>query len=87
LPEQRDPSVAKCGKCREALFSGAPLEVTGNRASDPGASDASLLTDLAINDFEYGDDAQGKVVPLAAHIRKETALYAKVVQSSGIKPE
>ena len=24
---------------------------------------------------------------LAAHIRKETALYAKVVQSSGIKPE
>ncbi|MEI7999791.1 MAG: Dyp-type peroxidase [Actinomycetes bacterium] len=50
--------------------SGAPLEVTGNRASDPGASDASLLTDLAINDFEYGDDAQGKVVPLAAHIRK-----------------
>ena len=29
LPEQRDPSVAKCGKCRESLFSGAPLEVTG----------------------------------------------------------
>ena len=29
LPDQRDPSVAKCGKCREALFSGAPLEVTG----------------------------------------------------------
>ncbi len=29
LPEQRDPSEAQCGKCRDALFSGAPLEVTG----------------------------------------------------------
>jgi thioredoxin 2 len=29
LPQQRDPSAAKCGKCREALFSGTPLEVTG----------------------------------------------------------
>jgi thioredoxin 2 len=33
LPQQRDPSAAKCGKCREALFSGTPLEVTGARLS------------------------------------------------------
>jgi deferrochelatase/peroxidase EfeB len=29
-----------------------------------------LLSDERVNDFEFGDDANGAVVPLAAHIRK-----------------
>ena len=60
--------------------SGAPLEVrkfTGNedgaaaRASDPGESNPALGNDNTVNNnFEYGDDANGDVVPRAAHIRK-----------------
>jgi len=51
--------------------SGAPLAITGPKASDPGASDPSLLADTAVNDFEFEeDDPDGAVVPLAAHIRK-----------------
>ncbi len=50
--------------------SGAPLEVTGNLASDPGFAKPELVADTSINNFEYGDDPDGKVVPLASHIRK-----------------
>ena len=50
--------------------SGAPLEVTGAQSSDPGISDPSLLTDAKVNKFEFGDDPDGAVVPLASHIRK-----------------
>ncbi|HEY4333980.1 MAG TPA: Dyp-type peroxidase, partial [Ilumatobacteraceae bacterium] len=50
--------------------SGAPLEVTGAVAADPASADPSLTSDARINDFEYGDDPNGAVVPLCAHIRK-----------------
>ena len=50
--------------------SGAALESTGAVSVDPGRSDASLLSDAKVNDFEYGNDADGRVVPLGAHIRK-----------------
>jgi Dyp-type peroxidase family len=51
--------------------SGAPLEVTKAQASDPGIADPSLLDDEHVNAFEYEpDDADGTVVPRAAHIRK-----------------
>lgn len=29
LPEQRDASLAKCGRCSEPLFTGQPVDVTG----------------------------------------------------------
>jgi thioredoxin 2 len=29
LPEDRDPLAARCGRCKAALFTGAPTEVTG----------------------------------------------------------
>ena len=57
--------------------SGAPLEHTEDQAAgldttagDPSADDPSLLDDHRINNFEFGDDVDGTVVPLAAHIRK-----------------
>ncbi len=50
--------------------SGAALETTGAQAADPGLSDPTLLSDERVNDFEFGGDANGAVVPLAAHIRK-----------------
>ena len=54
---------------------------------------ADFMTVLARADVHERIASQGGVVvaapgeQLAEHIRKETALYAKVVQSSGIKPE
>jgi Dyp-type peroxidase family len=42
--------------------SGAPLE--------SGGDDPANLTDQRINDFEFGDDPDGRRVPRAAHIRK-----------------
>jgi Dyp-type peroxidase family len=42
--------------------SGAPLEL--------GGDDPANLDDSRINDFEFGDDPAGRVVPRAAHIRK-----------------
>jgi len=50
--------------------SGAPIETTGDQPTDPGLTDPSLLTDAKINNFTYGADPSGSVVPLAAHIRK-----------------
>ncbi|WP_460807547.1 Dyp-type peroxidase [Nocardioides salsibiostraticola] len=57
--------------------SGAPLEHTEDQparldttAGDPSVDDPSLLDDDRINDFEFGEDIDGGVVPLAAHIRK-----------------
>ena len=43
LPEERDAAGAKCGRCGEKLFRGAPLEVTGaqletHRRSTRGAA-------------------------------------------------
>ena len=49
---------------------GAPLAKTGNVSKDPGLTNLSLLTDANINNFKYGPDPNGSVVPLAAHIRK-----------------
>ena len=50
--------------------SGAPLELTGMKTNDPGVVDPILLGDSAVNNFEFGDDTEGQLVPLAAHIRK-----------------
>ncbi|MBW4602852.1 MAG: Dyp-type peroxidase [Calothrix sp. FI2-JRJ7] len=57
--------------------SGAPLERTEKQPSyftppqhDPGLGDKSLLKDDNINNFEFGEDEEGKIVPRAAHIRK-----------------
>jgi Dyp-type peroxidase family len=58
--------------------SGAPLEVVASvdseaetLAGDPSRIHPELLADAHINDFEFApDDADGHVVPLAAHIRK-----------------
>jgi Dyp-type peroxidase family len=58
--------------------SGAPLERTRNSpkkldpsAEDPSITHPSILSDHHINDFVYEpDDADGHLVPRAAHIRK-----------------
>ena len=50
--------------------SGAALETAGAQAADPGLSDPTLLSDARVNNFEFGGDPNGAVVPLAAHIRK-----------------
>ena len=58
--------------------SGAPLERTLDQAdefdpqsADPAAADPSILEDSKINNFEYEPkDADGHLVPRAAHIRK-----------------
>jgi thioredoxin 2 len=47
-PDAKDPRAARCGRCREALFTGHPVEVTGaqldaHRASTKGAA---LLLDV-----------------------------------------
>ncbi|MCB0970138.1 MAG: Dyp-type peroxidase [Acidimicrobiales bacterium] len=49
--------------------SGAPLGATGAVDTDPGADDP-VCEPHQINDFEFGEDLDGAVVPLAAHIRK-----------------
>ncbi len=57
--------------------SGCPLEKTADEPAttdpqtvDPSLEDPTLLDDDKINDFEYGADPDGGVVPRAAHIRK-----------------
>jgi Dyp-type peroxidase family len=58
--------------------SGAPLERTKDQAedfdpqaADPSIADPSILEDTKINNFEYEpQDADGHLVPRAAHIRK-----------------
>ncbi len=57
--------------------SGAPLERTADepaaldtQLADPSIADSSLLGDDKINNFEYGADPDGDIVPRAAHIRK-----------------
>jgi Dyp-type peroxidase family len=56
--------------------SGCPLEPPSDRTAvdtqtaDPSSVDATFLTDGEINNFEYGVDADGQIVPRAAHIRK-----------------
>ncbi len=60
--------------------SGAPLEQTDEQKNnkppidptlkDPSQADPSLLEDDKINDFEYGKDLDGQIVPRAAHVRK-----------------
>jgi Dyp-type peroxidase family len=57
--------------------SGCPLERTADepqdvdpQAGDPSLGDPTLLIDAKINNFEYHDDADGGIVPRAAHIRK-----------------
>ena len=65
---------------------GTPREITSKLQAD-------LMTVMARSEVRERIASQGGEVfaapgeQLAAHIRKETALYAKVVQSSGIKPE
>ncbi len=65
---------------------GTPREITAKLQAD-------FMTVLARADVRERMASQGGEVvaapgeQLAAHIRKETALYARVVQSSGIKPE
>jgi Dyp-type peroxidase family len=57
--------------------SGCPLEHTADESADvdpqtadPSIADPSLLSEAKINNFEYGDDADGALVPRASHIRK-----------------
>jgi Dyp-type peroxidase family len=58
--------------------SGAPLERTRHQppdfdptTGDPSVADPSVLSDEEINDFDYEpQDADGHIVPRAAHIRK-----------------
>ncbi len=57
--------------------SGCPLEHTSDepvgldpQVADPSIADASLLSEAKINNFEYSNDAEGAIVPRAAHIRK-----------------
>jgi Dyp-type peroxidase family len=60
--------------------SGAPLEALKFRAgigeyeppmTDPGVADPALANSDALNnDFEYGEDPDGAIVPLSAHVRK-----------------
>lgn len=57
--------------------SGAPLERTRDQdpgfdpqADDPAAVDPSILDDAKIDNFDYDQDPDGKLVPRAAHIRK-----------------
>lgn len=70
LAEAQDISEDLAGaKVVGRYKSGAPLEVTGAVATDPGADDP-VCDPHQINDFEFGDDLDGEVVPLAAHIRK-----------------
>ena len=48
LPEGKDPSSAKCGRCREKLFSGHPVEVTATQldAHRRSTKGAALLLDV-----------------------------------------
>jgi Dyp-type peroxidase family len=57
--------------------SGAPLERTKEQAggfdpaaADPSIADPTILEEAHINFFEYGEDADGRLVPRAGHIRK-----------------
>ncbi len=57
--------------------SGAPLERTDDQPlrfdpskGDPSEKQRSILDANRINNFEFGDDADGELVPRAAHIRK-----------------
>jgi Dyp-type peroxidase family len=56
--------------------SGAPLEKTDDLPAvdttlkDPSIDHPELLSDERINNFEYGEDLDGAIVPRAAHIRK-----------------
>lgn len=71
--------------------SGAPLELTRDelpevdpQAADPSIADSSLLEDEKINNFEFEpQDADGHLVPRAAHIRK---MYPRNEDPPG-KPE
>ncbi len=47
-PDARDPRSAKCGKCHEALLTGAPVEVSGAelKAHQTGTKGAALLLEV-----------------------------------------
>jgi thioredoxin 2 len=48
IPPERDARQAKCGKCREPVLTGAPVEVTGAQfeAHRNGTRGAALLLDV-----------------------------------------
>jgi Dyp-type peroxidase family len=57
--------------------SGAPLERTEDQPesfdpskADPSVKNPAILEATRVNHFEFGEDADGKLVPRAAHIRK-----------------
>lgn len=57
--------------------SGAPLErsedqprTLDTQAADPSMAEPSILTSAKVNNFEFGHDKKGSIVPRAAHIRK-----------------
>jgi Dyp-type peroxidase family len=57
--------------------SGAPLERTDDQPktldpskADPSVKNPAILDATRVNNFEFGEDAGGKLVPRAAHIRK-----------------
>jgi Dyp-type peroxidase family len=57
--------------------SGAPLERTDDQSknfdpseADPSVKSPTILDAQRINNFEFADDADGELVPRAAHIRK-----------------
>ena len=48
IPDDRDPRQAKCGKCHEAVLTGAPVEVSGAQleAHKKGTKGAAILLDV-----------------------------------------
>jgi len=74
--EDRTPALVGA-KLVGRYKTGCPLEKTKDEAAvvdptdgDPSIADPTLLTDAKINNFEYGADEEGAIVPRAAHIRK-----------------
>jgi Dyp-type peroxidase family len=76
--ERQGVSVERLGAKLVGRYpSGAPLERTEDQPkgfdpsrADPSVKDSSVLDPRKINNFEFGDDEDGKLVPRAAHIRK-----------------
>ena len=76
--DQQGVSVERLGAKLVGRYpTGAPLQQTEDQPqgfdpskADPSVKDSSILDPRKINNFEFGDDEDGKLVPRAAHIRK-----------------
>lgn len=75
--QENIPSALLGAKLVGRYKSGCPLERTPDESpdldpqvADPSIVNPSLLSDAKINNFQYGADADGALVPRGAHIRK-----------------